>query len=220
MPTSFDSIFFVVAGPSLLCYCLRSPVLTAPVRGSTPTLCCPVANCSRLGPSSTACQLLCPANSHSRPLTTSRYGEISGPRILCLVSRQNRKRNRLLWGGHPHSATHYQRMNDMPQFWHQIALMLYSHMQIHLHIHAEHILTQWIKTSEDFFRKIYLSLYLKGSCVREGVGDRTELQYIDSHSYGHQRCVFLVLQGCSTGGPALCWMMFFLPHLVSNGSGL
>ena len=51
MPTSFDSIFFAVAGPSLLCYCLRSPVLTAPVRGSTPTLfavpplCCPVANC-------------------------------------------------------------------------------------------------------------------------------------------------------------------------------
>ena len=50
MPTSFDSIFFAVAGPSLLCYCLRSPVLTAPVRGSTPTLCCPVANCSRPGP--------------------------------------------------------------------------------------------------------------------------------------------------------------------------
>ena len=40
MPTSFDSIFFAVAGPSLLCYCLQSPVLTAPVRGSTPTLCC------------------------------------------------------------------------------------------------------------------------------------------------------------------------------------
>ena len=44
-----------------------------------------------------ASQLLCPANSHSRPLTTSGYGEISGPRILCLVSRQNRQRNRLLW---------------------------------------------------------------------------------------------------------------------------
>ena len=40
---------------------------------------------------------LCPANSHSRPLPTSGYGEISGPRILCLVSRQNRQRNRLLW---------------------------------------------------------------------------------------------------------------------------
>ena len=38
MPTSFDSIFF--AGPYLVCHCLRSPVLTAPVRGSTPTLCC------------------------------------------------------------------------------------------------------------------------------------------------------------------------------------
>ena len=34
----------------------------------------------------------------------------------------------------------------------------------------------------------------------EGVGDRTELQYIDPRSYGRQRCVFLVLQGCSTGG--------------------
>ena len=29
-------------------------------------------------------------NCHSRPLTTSRYGEILCPRILCLVSRQNR----------------------------------------------------------------------------------------------------------------------------------
>ena len=37
--------------------------------------------------------------------------------------------------------------------------------------------------------------------VREGVGDRTELQHIDPHSYDHQRCVFLVLQGCSAGGP-------------------
>ena len=42
-------------------------------------------------------QLLSPANSHSCPLTTSGYGEISCPRILCLVSRQNRQRNRLLW---------------------------------------------------------------------------------------------------------------------------
>ena len=53
----------------------------------------------------------------------------------------------------------------------------------------------------------------------EGVGDRTELQHIDPHSYDHQRCAFLVLQGCSTGGPgaelsAECWLS--LPHLVSN----
>ena len=27
------------------------------------------------------------------------------------------------------------------------------------------------------------------------------LQYIDPHSYGCQRCVFIVLEGYSTGGP-------------------
>ena len=57
----------------------------------------------------------------------------------------------------------------------------------------------------------------------EGVGDRTELQHIDPHSYGHQHCVFLVLQGCSTGGPgtqlsAGWWLS--LPHFVSNSSDL
>ena len=53
----------------------------------------------------------------------------------------------------------------------------------------------------------------------ERVGDRTELQHIDSHSYGHQ-LFFPVLLGCSTGGPAPslsgCW--FSLPHLISNSS--
>ena len=60
--------------------------------------------------------------------------------------------------------------------------VLYSHMQIHTcRIHIDAI----IKTSEDFFEKIYLSLYWKGSkgllkvLLWEGAGDRTELQYID-----------------------------------------
>ena len=55
----------------------------------------------------------------------------------------------------------------------------------------------------------------------EGVGDRTQLQYIDPHSYGRQRCVFLVLQGCSTGGPeahSAGWWLSLL-HLFSNFSG-
>ena len=39
----------------------------------------------------------------------------------------------------------------------------------------------------------YTSHFIWKGCVWEGVGDRTELQYIDPHSYGHQRCVFLVL---------------------------
>ena len=111
MPTSFDSIFF--AGPHLVSYCLRSPVLTAPVRGSTPTLfarlsavqrqLCSLAsllsnaNCLVRVPVVYCLSAPFPANSHSRPLPTSGYGEISCPRILCLVSRQNRQRNRLLW---------------------------------------------------------------------------------------------------------------------------
>ena len=82
----------------------------------------------------------------------------------------------------------------------------------------------------------------------EGVGDWTELQYIDPHSYGHQRCL-----SCSPGllnrrpwGSAFCWVLAFsttschqwvskltgvprapsagwwlsLPHLVSNSSDL
>ena len=55
----------------------------------------------------------------------------------------------------------------------------------------------------------------------EGVGERIELQHIDTHSYGHQ-CLFPALQGCSTRGPgahsAGCGLS--LPHLVTNGSGL
>ena len=39
-----DSSRLTVAGPYLLCYCLPSPVLTAPVHDSTPTLRCQVAN--------------------------------------------------------------------------------------------------------------------------------------------------------------------------------
>ena len=62
-----------------------------------------------------------------------------------------------------------------------------------------------IKTSEDISKKIYLSLYWKGSkgllkvLLWEGVGDRTEPQYSDPYSYGHQ-CFFPVLLGA--WGPA------------------
>ena len=55
----------------------------------------------------------------------------------------------------------------------------------------------------------------------EGVGDRTELQHIDPHSYGHQR-LFPALQGCSAGGLGAHSAGYRLPlqHLVSNGSDL
>ena len=44
----------------------------------------------------------------------------------------------------------------------------------------------------------------------EGVGDRTELQHIDFHSYGHQ-CFFSILLGCSTRGLRAqpLWVLFF-----------
>ena len=44
----------------------------------------------------------------------------------------------------------------------------------------------------------------------ERAGDRTELKYFDPHSYGHQRCVFLVLLMLNRRprGP-LCWVMAF-----------
>ena len=49
----------------------------------------------------------------------------------------------------------------------------------------------------------------------EGVRDRTELQHIDPHCYGHQR-FFPVLLGCSTGGPGpFCWVLFSVQHHFS-----
>ena len=75
-----------------------------------------------------------------------------------------------------------------------------------------------IKTREVFFKKNHTSHFICNVCVWEGVGDRTELQYIDPYSYGHQRCVFLVLQGCcSTGGPGAHSAGFLYCILSSTG---
>ena len=57
-----------------------------------------------------------------------------------------------------------------------------------------------------FFRKICLSLYLKGLrkvLLWEGAGDRTELQHIDPHSYDHNSVSF-----------PFSWSSF--QHLLSN----
>ena len=66
------------------------------------------------------------------------------------------------------------------------------------------------------YKNMYLSLYCKvwkgllKVFVWEGAGDRTELKYFDPHSYGRQRCVFLVLPMLNrrAWGP-LCWVMAF-----------
>ena len=95
--------------------------------------------------------------------------------------------------------------------------VLYTHMHIHAYASRIHI-DAIIKTSDTVLLEKYTSHFIWKVCVWEGVGDRTELQYIDPHSYGHQR-FFPVLQGYSTGGPrtqlsAECWLS--LPHLVPS----
>ena len=84
------------------------------------------------------------------------------------------------------------------------------------------------KTQEDFFNKICTSHFIarvrKGCvgfyCERE-LETEQKLQYFDPHSYGRHCCVFLVLQGCSTGGPgthSAGWWLSLL-HLISIFSG-
>ena len=130
---------------------------------------------------------------------------------------------------------------------------IYSYAYTHIHVHAGYILTQWIMTSEGFFWKICTSHFIvrvrKGLfrvLLWEGVGDRTETAIYWPHSYGHQRCVFLVLLMLNQrlGGSTFCWVLAFsttschqrvsettggpeglfgrkwlsLPHLISNFS--
>ena len=71
--------------------------------------------------------------------------------------------------------------------------MLYCHLQ-----HHNNTINKQMQG--DFFINICTSHFIcKGSktlfkvCVWEGARDWTELKYFDPHSYGHQRCVFLVL---------------------------
>ena len=83
----------------------------------------------------------------------------------------------------------------------------------------------WAKTSLEKICTSHFIVSVRKGLLKvllwEGVGDRTELQYIDPHSYGRQRSVFLVIQGCSTRGPgaqlsAGWWLS--LPHLITNMS--
>ena len=95
-----------------------------------------------------------------------------------------------------------------------------------MHTHNDTIIYE----RRHFFRKIYLSLYLKGfervtQCftVRGSWRPNRTATYWYPHSYGHQP-FFPILQSCSTGGPgaqlsAGCWLLS-LPHLVSKLSGL
>ena len=118
--------------------------------------------------------------------------------------------------------------------WHEaVWIVLYSHhhnkhayiyiyIYIYIHVHAEYILMQWIRRAKTSLKNIPLTLFerferLLMVLLWEGVGDRTELQHIDPHSYGHQRCVFLVLQGPnSLLDDDFLYRFLSLTHLISN----
>ena len=94
-------------------------------------------------------------------------------------------------------------------------ILIYRFMHIYTYIcwiHTDAMNNR--RASEAFFNKIYTPHLICNVCVREGVGDRTERQYFDPHSYGRQRCVFLVLQSHSTGGPE-AHSAGFLNHILS-----
>ena len=60
------------------------------------------------------------------------------------------------------------------------------------------------------YKNMYISFYCN-VCVWEGVRDRTKTAIYWPHSYGHQRCVFLVLLMLNRrpGGSAFCWVLAF-----------
>ena len=77
-----------------------------------------------------------------------------------------------------------------------------------LYCYLQHHNDTIIKTQEVFFRKICSSHFIarveKGysrfACERE-LEIEHNCNILTPYSYGRQRCVFLILQGCSTGGP-------------------
>ena len=92
-------------------------------------------------------------------------------------------------------------------------------MTNYTHIRAE----TWRHNKDErtqFFRKIYLSLYLKGfervtkGIIREKwIGDWTELQHIDPHSSGRSSISFPFSWVAQLGAwePSVCWGMVLIP---------
>ena len=66
----------------------------------------------------------------------------------------------------------------------------------------------------------YTSHFIWKGCVWEGVGDRTELQNIDPHSYGHNSVSFPFSWAAQPGswGPSLSETCSSIQHLFSNSS--
>ena len=107
-------------------------------------------------------------------------------------------------------------------FW---SNMLYSHEQRYIHVCMQKHIQHNKDEQTQFFWKIYLSLYLKGSkglrrvlLWERWVGDWTELQHIDPHSSGHSSVSFPFSWAAQPGawGPSFIAMWFSFQHLLSN----
>ena len=75
-----------------------------------------------------------------------------------------------------------------------------------------------MKTSEDTSLEKYTSHFIWKGCVWEGVGDRTDLQHIDPHSYGYNSVSFPFSWAAQPGAwePSLSGTWSSFHHLLSN----
>ena len=90
-----------------------------------------------------------------------------------------------------------------------------------IYMQNKHNNTTMKKDERHFFKKIYLSLFLKGLCVRGSLRPNRTATYWPPLLWSSALCLFRSqgLLNRRPGGP-LCWVQLSLPHLVTNGSDL
>ena len=96
--------------------------------------------------------------------------------------------------------------------------VLYSHDQLYKHIIHNHN-DNTLKTTSTVLLEKYTSHFIWKGCMWEGVGDRTQLQHIDSHSIGHNRISFPFSWAAQPGawGPTLLGAGFLYRMLSTTG---
>ena len=76
---------------------------------------------------------------------------------------------------------------------------------------CRNIMMQWRRV--DTYLEKYTSHF-----IWKGVGDQTELQHIDPHSYGHNNVSFPFSWAAQPGAWPLCWVLGLWSHLLFNWS--
>ena len=86
-------------------------------------------------------------------------------------------------------------------------------------MHAEHIQHNNDERTQ-FFRKIYLLLYLKGLCVKGSWTQNKDCNILAPELFWLPQPLFPGLLNRGPGGPASAGTWFSFQHLLSNCSGL